>query len=80
MTAEEKKVYVNMVAEIAIALASGETDDETNEKVSDILQSAGDKFGITNDDLANALEDVLPKLIKKALLQSLENVFKEFDE
>ena len=80
MTAEEKKVYVNMVAEIAIALASGKTDDETNEKVSDIIQSAGDKFGITNDDLANALEDVLPKLIKKALLQSLENVFKEFDE
>ena len=80
MTAEEKKVYVNMVTEIAIALASGKTDDETNEKVSDILQSASDKFGITNDDLANALEDVLPKLIKKALLQSLENVFKEFDE
>lgn len=80
MTAEEKKVYVNMVTEIAIALASGKTYDETNEKVADILQSAGDKFGITNDDLANALEDVLPKLIKKALLQSLENVFKEFDE
>ena len=80
MTAEEKKVYVNMVTEIAIALASGKTDDETNEKVSDILQSAGDKFGITNDDLANALEDVLPKLLEKALIQSLENVFKEFDK